>query len=257
MPRILLHCCASHSGYRFQDKHHQSSHRVSTVATRTPNTDCKTSALTHNGCDREYMRVSVENHAEGNIEPYFNQMWFTVFLVLMMIVHGPYFSVNSRREGACSQRRCGESLHAKLESVIGRPQNTSSLTGSEAECRVAVCVGVLRNSTVIPWALTSERQLNGAHSSHPILPHICPAQQALTMGFSPSSHHAGMSAPAHHAQVSPTTHNAGWSAPTHLGGLSEPTQHAGVFTASHGVCGRSVPVHHSGLPAPVHHTGRA
>ena len=41
----------------------------------------------------------------GNIEPYFNQMWFTVFLVLMMIVHGPYFKVNSCRERACSQRR--------------------------------------------------------------------------------------------------------------------------------------------------------
>ena len=27
------------------------------------------------------------------------------------------------------------------ESVIGRPQNTSSWTGSEAECRDAVCVG--------------------------------------------------------------------------------------------------------------------
>ena len=38
----------------------------------------------------------------GNFEPYFNQMWFTVFLVLMMIVHGPYFKVNSR---ARSQRR--------------------------------------------------------------------------------------------------------------------------------------------------------
>ena len=29
------------------------------------------------------------------------------------------------------------------ESVIGRPQNTSLWTGSEAECRDAVCVGVL------------------------------------------------------------------------------------------------------------------
>ena len=35
------------------------------------------------------------------------------------------------------------------ECVIGRPQNISSWTGSEAECRDAVCVGVLCNSTVI------------------------------------------------------------------------------------------------------------
>ena len=36
------------------------------------------------------------------------------------------------------------------ESVIGRLQNTSSWTGCESECRDAVCVGVLRNSTFIP-----------------------------------------------------------------------------------------------------------
>ena len=36
------------------------------------------------------------------------------------------------------------------ESVIGKPQNTSSWSSSEADCRDAVCVGVLRNSTVMP-----------------------------------------------------------------------------------------------------------
>ena len=41
----------------------------------------------------------------GNVEPYFNQMWFTVFPVLMVIIHGPYFKVNSRRERASTQRR--------------------------------------------------------------------------------------------------------------------------------------------------------
>ena len=71
-----------------------------TVALHTPDTEFKTSALTHYWFDSGYMRVGVEVHAEGNIEPYFNQMWFTVFLVLMMIVHGPYFKVNSCREGA-------------------------------------------------------------------------------------------------------------------------------------------------------------
>ena len=55
-----------------------------------------------------------------------------VFLVLMMLVHWSYLKVNSRREGACSQRRCGESPRAKFESVIGRPQNNSSWTDSEA-----------------------------------------------------------------------------------------------------------------------------
>ena len=88
-----------------------------------------------------------------------------VFLVLMMLVHWSYLKVNSRREGACSQRRGGESPRAKFEIVIGRLQDNSSWADGEAVCRVAVCVGVLRNSTVIPWALTSERQLNGAHSS--------------------------------------------------------------------------------------------
>ena len=71
----------------------------------------------------------------------------------------------ARTQGACSQRRCGESHRAKFESVIGKPQHTSSWSDSEAVFRVAVCVGVLRNSNVNPWALTSERQLNGAHSS--------------------------------------------------------------------------------------------
>ena len=33
------------------------------------------------------------------------------------------------------------------ESVIRRLQNTISWTGNETECRVSVCVGVLRNST--------------------------------------------------------------------------------------------------------------
>ena len=58
-------------------------------------------------------------------------MWFTVFLVLMMIVHGPYFKVNSHRVRACSQRRCGESQRAKFESVIGRPQNTTKNRAGE------------------------------------------------------------------------------------------------------------------------------
>ena len=50
-------------------------------------------------------------------------------------------------QGAFSQRRCGESPRVKFQSVIRRLQNTSSWTDSEAECRDAVCVGVLRNST--------------------------------------------------------------------------------------------------------------
>ena len=44
----------------------------------------------------------------------------------------------------------GKSPCEVAESVIRRPQNTSLWTGSEAECRDAVCVGVLRNSTVMP-----------------------------------------------------------------------------------------------------------
>ena len=44
----------------------------------------------------------------------------------------------------------GKSPFEVAESVIGRPKDTSSWAGSESECRVAVCVGVLRNSTFIP-----------------------------------------------------------------------------------------------------------
>ena len=72
--------------------------------------------------------------------------------------------------------------------------------------------------------------------------------------FPPSSHHrrhVGASAPRNICRR--PTHHACMSAPTHLSGLSEPTQHAGVHTASHWVCGQSVPVDNS---APTHHTGR-
>ena len=44
----------------------------------------------------------------------------------------------------------GKSPFEDSEIVIRRLQNTSSWTGSEAECHDAVCVGVLRNCTVIP-----------------------------------------------------------------------------------------------------------
>ena len=65
------------------------------------------------------------------------------------------FSHIRSRENAASQ--CAHRVHAPndvepcdvAESVIGRPQNTSSWTGSEAECRDAVCVGVLRICTVM------------------------------------------------------------------------------------------------------------
>ena len=55
----------------------------------------------------------------------------------------------ARTQGACSQRLCGESPRAKVQCVIRRLQNTISWTGSEAECRNTVCVGVLRNCTVM------------------------------------------------------------------------------------------------------------
>ena len=44
----------------------------------------------------------------------------------------------------------GKSPCEVAESVFRRQQNTSLWTGSEAECRDAVCVGVLPNSTVMP-----------------------------------------------------------------------------------------------------------
>ena len=40
----------------------------------------------------------------------------------------------------------GKSPFEVAGSVIGRPKDTSSWGGSESECRVTVCVGVLRNS---------------------------------------------------------------------------------------------------------------
>ena len=52
---------------------------------------------------------------------------------------------------------CRKSPCEVAESVIRRLQNTISWTGSEPEYRDAVCVGFLRNSTVILWTFTSER----------------------------------------------------------------------------------------------------
>ena len=70
-------------------------------------------------------------------------------------------SFMARRDRLCCLRRFGrqESRPATLwgkspfevaESVIGRPKDNSSWTGSESECRGAVCDGVLRNSTFFP-----------------------------------------------------------------------------------------------------------
>ena len=50
-----------------------------------------------------------------------------------------------------------KSLCEVAESVIRRPQNNILWTGSVPEYRDAVCVGFLRNSTVILWTFTSER----------------------------------------------------------------------------------------------------
>ena len=55
------------------------------------------------------------------------------------------------------------------ESVIGRPQNTISWTGSEAVCRDAACVGFLRNSTVILWTFTSERSTERGSLVYPTI----------------------------------------------------------------------------------------
>ena len=44
----------------------------------------------------------------------------------------------------------GKSPCEVSESVIGRPKDTSSWTGSDSECLDAVCVAVLHNSTFIP-----------------------------------------------------------------------------------------------------------
>ena len=52
----------------------------------------------------------------------------------------------ARTQGACSQRRCGES---PVRSCRECYQNTSLWKGSGAECRDSVCVEVLRNNTVM------------------------------------------------------------------------------------------------------------
>ena len=44
----------------------------------------------------------------------------------------------------------GKSPFQVAESVIGRPKDNRSWTGSGAECRDAVCVGVLHNCTFRP-----------------------------------------------------------------------------------------------------------
>ena len=62
------------------------------------------------------------------------------------------FAVSQGLEGYESRPTTlwGKSLFEVAESVIGRPKDTSSWTGSESECRDAVCDGVFRNSTFIP-----------------------------------------------------------------------------------------------------------
>ena len=47
------------------------------------------------------------------------------------------------------------------------------VASSEVDCRDAVYVGILRNSKILPSALTREYQLNGAHFSHAPSPKIC------------------------------------------------------------------------------------
>ena len=47
------------------------------------------------------------------------------------------------------------------------------VASSEVDCRDAVYVGILRNSTIMPSAPTRECQLNGAHFSHAPSPKIC------------------------------------------------------------------------------------
>ena len=94
-------------------------------------------------------------------------------LFLPFICGGASDSVIDRgqvTQGACSQRRCGESPPCEVaESVIRRPQNTSLWTGSGAECRNAVCVGVLRNcshAVSAHWSSSTE----SPKSNFPVFP---------------------------------------------------------------------------------------
>ena len=63
-------------------------------------------------------------------------------------LRGHIFHLALRRKSPCEV----------AESVFRRPQNTISWTGSEPENRDAVCVGFLRNSTVMPLAVSLSRQ---------------------------------------------------------------------------------------------------
>ena len=80
-----------------------------------------------------HLRASAER---GSLFPFF---------VLAMEAHeGPNTSRQSRESHG---ELWGMSPFEVSESFIGRPKDTSSWTGSESECRDAVCDGVLRNYT--------------------------------------------------------------------------------------------------------------
>ena len=90
-----------------------------------------------------------------------------VFLVLMMLVHWLYLKVNSRREGACSQRRCGESP-------------VQSLRVSSEDRRTTVRGQTVKQCTELQSALDffATRQLNGVHSSQSP---SCPADGVFSL----------------------------------------------------------------------------
>ena len=159
------------------------------------------------------------------------------------------FKVNSRREGACSQRRCGESPRAKLQRVfVGRPQDRSSWADSEAEFqRCGQC-----------WS-SSQQHIHSV-SAHlrasTVRGSLFPCRWAFLRHRTTQA-----------CRRQRTTHRCRRPHITLVcrlkrSGLSEPTQHAGVPTASHGLFGRSAPTHHSGLfgpttsSAPCGHAGK-
>lgn len=97
-----------------------------------------------------------EDPAEGNIEPYFNQMWFTVFLVLMMIVHWPYFKVflgQSSRWLLTFQWAITVSIYVALTVVAGKEvPNPALLIAWLAVCEFAfLAVSVCAAQGVFPW----------------------------------------------------------------------------------------------------------
>ena len=133
-------------------------------------------------------------------------------------------ALSPNRESGCNSRARRE------ENRVGSCRSSVWLTFLCSYRSVALAERTVDGQTQFINSLSC---LITAVQSHQVAKHES-IQQALTMSFAHSSHHAGMSLPAHHTQMSAPAHHAGMSAPAPHSGLSSPKQNTGVSATSPG-----------------------